>query len=523
MLTRCLAVADSMTFKFSYVLLAAMPLWLVNFHAIASAQLKIETAPAIAPSIEPVAETPTMIQPATSDTSVVQQSNQFNILGGQSSGGVAPNLIHQFQQFDLDTGDAANFVVDPNVANVISLINALQPSSIDGLLQITSNDLLNASNANLFLVNPAGIVFGENVSLSLPANLTATTASGLLFEDTYLLSIDGSVSDLGLSTDKPAVSTDALAPLVELDPSTGLLRATTIAAPSISNLTNAPMGYLLLSAPESSTDTELAPLVPELPSGSIDNQGILQVEPQATISLIGQYIQNDGSLMAPGGTVNLVATAGEALLRLNQPGNLLSLDVIPADTLEAISATTESSSYEAPPDTLPTTELAQLLTGGNEQNATQIVVNPDGSQTLTNITPSLVPAPGTVLVRGIVDVSDHTPADEATSPGEIIMLGEQINLVGGEIYANGVGQGGTLSIGGMPIEDGFNAAYVLVDRSSTLQADSEDSSGGSIDVWANDTVRFYGTATATGATPLLDGTITIEAGDNLDIRQPTSR
>ena len=484
-----------------------MPLWLLSSHGTASAQIQIETP--LTPSTESAA-TPTTIQPATSETTVVQQANQFNILGGQSSGGDEPNLIHQFQQFDLGTDDAANFVVNPNVANVINLINTLQPSSIDGLLKITSNDPNFASSANLFLVNPAGIIFGENVSLSLPANLTATTASGLLFEDTYLLSIDGSVSDVGrMDASDDTISAGTLAPL--FDGSTSLISATS-ASPTVNDLTGAPNGYLLLATPAAALD----PLSTELPNGSIENQGRLQVAPQATITLIGQYIQNDGSLVAPGGNVNLVATSGETLLRLNQPGNLLSLDVIPADTLAALSPSDERSTA------LPTTELAQLLTGGNEQSATQIEVNSDGSQTLTG-TPPLTPTPGTVLVRGTVDVSDDTPAAQASSPGQVTMLGDQINLVGGNIYADGVGQAGTLSIGGMPIEDGFSAGYVLVDRSSTLQANSETSTGGNIHIWANDTVRFYGTATATGAASLLDGTVTIEAGDVLDIRQPTSR
>jgi len=513
MLTTCLAIANSMIYKFSYVLLAAMPLWLLCFHGTASAQLKIETSPSVSPSTDAAAAAGTAIRPATSETTIDRQANQLNILGGQSSGGTEPNLIHQFQQFDLGADDTANFVVDPDVANVISLINALQPSSIDGLLKITSNNSDIASGANLFLVNPAGIIFGENASLSLPANLTATTASGLLFEDTYLLSINGSVSEVGLTTTGDTRSASTLTPL--FNGSTGLIAATS-ADPTVNDLTGAPSGYLLLAAPANSAAPDT--LSTDLPYGSIENQGSLQVESQSTITLIGQYIQNDGSLIAPGGNVNLIATSGETLLRLNQPGNLLSLDVIPADTLAALSP----SDGQAAATALPTTELAQLLTGGNEPSATQIEVSPDGSQTLTS-TPPLTPAPGTVLVRGTVDVSDNTPADQLGAPGQVTMLGDQINLVGGEIYADGVGQAGTLSIGGMPVEDGFSAGYVLVDRSSILQANSETDTGGSVHIWANDTVRFYGTATATGATPALDGTVTIDAGDVLDIRQPTAR
>ena len=489
MLTCFLAIANPMTLKFFHLFLATVSLWLLGFQEGASAQLSTEVETVAIPLLEPPGAVQTNLQSATSDTTVVHQGNQFDVLGGQLSDGLTPNLIHQFQQFDLGAADAANFVVDPNVANVISLIDGLHPSVIDGLLTLTSSDPDFASQANLFLVNPAGIVFGENVRLDLPANLTATSASGLLFEDTYLLSIDGAVSEIALPDSKP----------------TG---AVTLVVPSVDDLGGDPTGYLLLS--DSASSPVLDPLSTALPVGTIENQGTLEVVPQASITLIGHYVQNDGSLVAPSGTVSLAANSGENLLRLGQPGNLLSLEVLPADALTLISPVAE-------PTTLAATELAQVLTGGDEQNATQIATNADGSQTLTG-TPPLSPAPGSVLVRGIVDVSDSTPLEEVGTPGQVSILGDQINLVGGSIYANGISQAGTLSIGGMPAADGFGAAYILVDRNSELSATASDGNGGSIYIWADDTVRFYGDAVVTGESPDSEGTVSIDAGNVVDIR-----
>ncbi|MEM1242766.1 MAG: filamentous hemagglutinin N-terminal domain-containing protein [Cyanobacteria bacterium P01_H01_bin.26] len=481
-----------MTPKFFYLLLATVPLWLLGLQEGASAQLSTGVEALAIPLLEPSGAVQTNIQSATSDTTVVHQADQFDVLGGQLSDGLTPNLIHQFQQFDLGTDDTANFVVDPNVANVINLIDGLHPSVIDGLLTLTSSDPDFASQANLFLVNPAGIVFGENVRLDIPANLTATSASGLLFEDTYLLSIDGAVSEIALPDSKPAAPG-------------------TQAVPSVENLGGDPTGYLLLSDSASSSVSD--PLSTALPVGTIENQGILEVVPQASITLIGHYVQNDGNLVAPGGTANLAATSGEKLLRLSQPGTLLTLDVLPADALTVLSPAAETSSVTA----LPATELAQMLTGGDEQSATQIDTHSDGTQTLTG-TPPLTPSPGSVLVRGIIDVSDSTPMEEAGTPGHVSILGDQINLVGGSIYANGISQAGTLSIGGMPAADGFGAAYILVDRNSELSATASDGNGGSIYIWADDTVRFYGDAVVTGESPDSEGTISIDAGNVVDIR-----
>lgn len=520
-LTNRLAVANPMTCKFFYVFLtAAIPFWISGLHRAAIAQVSAETTLPIDITIEPAPATPTNIQPATPATTVVQQDNQFTIIGGQSSGTTAPNLIHQFQQFDLGSTDEANFVVNPDVANVISLINDIQPSSIDGLLKLTSSDPNFASGANLFLMNPAGIIFGENISLNLPADLTATTASALLFENTYLLSIDGTVSEIALPTDESSeVSSITLVP------------------PSINSLTGDPNGYLLLSAPISSpisdplaTTLPLDPLAATLPLGSIENQGNLQVAPQAALTLVGQYIQNDGSLVAPGGAVNILAKSGDNLLRLSQPGSLLTLDVIPAATLELISPVADQSSAAA----LPSTALAQLLTGGNEESATNIVSNPDGSQTLVS-SQSLMPTPGTVLVRGVVDVSNSIPADQtsdldahsipteqASTSGTVNILGDQINLIDGNINANGIDAAGNVFIGGMPVVDNFRAAYVTVDRDSEITANSSQGNGGTIYVWADDAIQFFGSATATGIDPSQDGSVIIDSGGLIDIRQQTS-
>lgn len=473
MLTRRLAIANPMNFRVSYLLSQAIPLSIFGLQQVVVAEIP-QPATTVAQ---------TNIQSATADTIVVQESNQFNISGGQSSDGSAPNLVHQLENFDLNSGDVANFIVNPDVANVINLIDSVQPSSINGLLKLTSSDPNVASSANLFLVNSAGIIFGEDVSLNLPANLTATTSSGLLFQDRYLLSTDGTISEIALPG---SVFSDSLSGPLE--------------SPTVNNLTGDPTGYLLLTDSASPVSLELSPT---LPVGSIENRGNLQVSPQGSITLIGQYIQNDGTIAAPNGTVNLVATSGDNLLRISQPGNLLSLELVPVDTLAA-------------------TDLAQLLTGGSDESATQIEIGSDGSQTLIGAS-SLTPAAGTVLIRGSIDVSDGMSPDQGNVRSQANILGNQINLVGGNIQANSVDTAGIISIGGMPMVDRLNAAYVVIDRDSQLSATSSAAQGGDIRVWADDTVQFYGEATVTGASSDLDGTISIDAGNVVDIRQPAAR
>ena len=237
MLTCCSAAANPMTPKF-IMLLKAVPLCFLSLQGAALAQALPVTGQS--------APVPTSIVPTTTDTSAIRQSNQVDISGGQYSGGAAPNVIHQFSEFNVGTEDVANFVVEPSVANVVSLINAPQPSSIDGALKLTSSlDPNVASNANLVLVNPAGIVFGANASLDISADLTVTTASGLLFEDLYQLSIDGSVSEIAAVGDTPM---EAVKPA------------------AVQNLAGAPTGYVL---EESSTTATSDPLAIEAQSSAV--------------------------------------------------------------------------------------------------------------------------------------------------------------------------------------------------------------------------------------------------------------
>ncbi len=111
-------------------------------------------------------------------TQVNVNGNTFNIEGGKLSGN-GQNLFHSFQEFGLSEGQIANFLSQPTIINILSRINGGNPSVINGLIQITN------SNANLFLMNPAGIIFGKNASLNINGDFSATTATGIGFENGF--------------------------------------------------------------------------------------------------------------------------------------------------------------------------------------------------------------------------------------------------------------------------------------------------------------------------------------------------
>jgi len=125
-------------------------------------------------SIEPAQGQP--ITPATdgTDTLVTPDGNRYDIHGGKLSGDGA-NLFHSFDKFGLDAGQIANFLSNPDIRNILGRVTGGDASLINGLIQVSGG------NSNLFLMNPAGIVFGSNASLNVPASFTATTATGIGF------------------------------------------------------------------------------------------------------------------------------------------------------------------------------------------------------------------------------------------------------------------------------------------------------------------------------------------------------
>jgi len=80
------------------------------------------------------------------------------------------NLFHSFSQFNINQGENATFTGPASISNIISRVTGGENSLIDGSL---GSDI---AGANLYLINPAGIMFGPNASLNVDGSFHATTA-----------------------------------------------------------------------------------------------------------------------------------------------------------------------------------------------------------------------------------------------------------------------------------------------------------------------------------------------------------
>jgi filamentous hemagglutinin family protein len=361
------------------------------------------------------------IVPAANDAgSRVQASpttpNQVDIIGGTQAG---PNLFHGFQQFDLGVGQIANFQSNPTIQNILSRVVGGNPSSINGLIQVTGG------NSNLFLINPAGIIFGANANLNVPAAFTATTANGVGVGNSWFNAVgSNNYSQLGGNPNQLAFTT----------------------------------------------------LLP----GAIVNAGNLTIGQGQSLTLVGGTVINTGTIAAPGGIVTIAAVPGENLVRISEPGSLLSL-ALPLATKGAINA-----------PGLPVS-LPELLTGSGLSNATGVTVK-DGVVRLTASGMAIPTQPGVAVVSNQVDVSGVTG-------GRVDVFGKTVGVVDATINASGLNGGGQVRIGGDYQGKGTvpNATRTVVNANSQIQVDAiAQGNGGRVIAWADDTTSFTGKISARG-------------------------
>lgn len=211
-------------------------------------------------------------------TIVTPNGTTLEITGGTTAGDT--NLFHSFENFSIPDGGIANFLNAPAITNILTRVTGGSPSDIQGLIRA-------GGNANLFLINPNGIIFGQNAQLDIGGSFVATTANAIAFPGGAEFSLTSAVS---------------------------------------------PNDLLLTVNPSALLFNQIA----TQPTNSIEIRGNLAVDENQSLLLIGGNVSptatstgkisiQGGSLDAPGGRVELGGLLGVGTVGLNVDGNNLRL------------------------------------------------------------------------------------------------------------------------------------------------------------------------------------------------------
>ncbi|HEY9834247.1 MAG TPA: filamentous hemagglutinin N-terminal domain-containing protein, partial [Stenomitos sp.] len=197
------------------------------------------------------------------ERSQVTGNPNFQIDGGARRGS---NLFHSLSQFSIPTGGSAFFNNAADVQNILTRVTGGSISNIDGLIRANGK-------ANLFLLNPNGIVFGAGARLNIGGSFVASSADRFEFDNGFAFS----------------ASNPQAPPLLTV---------------------NVPIGLQYGSNP-----------------GSVQAQGAtLRVARGQTLALLGGTVTiNGGRLLAADGRIELGGVAADGNLGLQANGSSLSL------------------------------------------------------------------------------------------------------------------------------------------------------------------------------------------------------
>ncbi len=115
----------------------------------------------------------------SNESSVVTPNVNINGLASDQIDGGATrgaNLFHSFGQFNVGEGRGVYFSNPTRIERILTRVTGGNSSNILGTLGVLGN-------ADLFLINPNGIIFGSNARLDLRGSFIGSTAGSIKFAD----------------------------------------------------------------------------------------------------------------------------------------------------------------------------------------------------------------------------------------------------------------------------------------------------------------------------------------------------
>ncbi|MBE9105225.1 filamentous hemagglutinin N-terminal domain-containing protein [Nostoc cf. edaphicum LEGE 07299] len=384
------------------------------------------------------------------NSNVTLENNTFKITGGSQARG---NLFHSFKDFSIPTGSEAFFNNPANIQNIISRVTGNSISNIEGLIRANGT-------ANLFLINPNGIIFGENARLNIGGSFFATSANSMKFADGFEFSAKNPQST----------------PLLTI---------------------NVPIGLQFGSN-----------------AGNVSvERSNLQVNPAKSLILVGGNVSMDrGKLVASSGSVELGGVAGESTVGLFSNGDFLGLnfpqgvpqaDVSLTNQAEVNVLASSGGSIVVNAANLNISEGSQLITG----------ISGVGSST-TQAGDIKINATGIVAIADSSNISNQVLENAVGNSGNININADSLSLSNNSFLAastKGEGNAGNVTIN-------TNSLSVFEGSFLAASANGQNGDAGNITINARDTASFEnGAKIYTDVNQLFGDTRQVQ-GDGGDIK-----
>jgi len=382
------------------------------------------------------------------------------------------NLFHSFQEFNVSQGRGAYFYSPSiDIQNILARVTGSNPSVILGTLGTYGN-----SQPNLFLINPNGVIFGQNASLNVGGSFLATTANAMRLGNTGLF-----------SASEPQTSN-----LLSLNPSALFFNAVASQAQIVNRSTD---GLLI-------------------PNGR-------------SLMLVGGDVRLEGGrLFALGGRAELGAVAGVGTVGLNVDGNNLSLS-FPNDVARSDVSLTNGATVSVTADgggsiainagKLDISGGSSLLAGIGANSgsvgaqAGDITLNATGAITVgqsswiaNDVNSNGIGNGGNINIQAVsLSVRDGTFVSASTlgqgdAGGVFVQVNDAISLTNGNIFSNveagGVGNGGNINIqaGSLSLTDGAQLQTLLREASDRIPAPAGRGKAGNVNIDVSDRVTLSG-------------------------------
>ncbi|MGB5637226.1 MAG: filamentous hemagglutinin N-terminal domain-containing protein, partial [Waterburya sp.] len=354
------------------------------------------------------------------NNSVVLPDDNVNLVEITEGTTTGNNLFHSFQEFSVPDGQTAFFDNGLTIENIFSRVTGGSVSNIDGIIRANGA-------ANLFLINPNGIIFGENATLNIGGSFISSTANSIQFSDgSFYSAVDPQAPSL-LEVNIPIglqYGSGAGNIVVE-----GIGNNTGFTDPSVNN-------YSLIK------DFR--------PSG-------LQVSEGKTLALIGGNIALDGGNLTAGEGHIELGSVQEGLVKLDRNNNIWTFDYQEVAGFQDL-ALVNAASVEVSGNSSGTVNVQ----GKNITltDASAILSNTSGDGTPGNIT---LNGTESVQVTGVSQsnipfvsyVSTGTTTG-STGEGADLNINTRYLLVAGGAQVDspvfGSGQGGTLDVNAERVE-----------------------------------------------------------------------